>query len=333
MAEINVASKLSFGEIAKRTDPKGGLLEIFEAMNEQNPQLSRIPAVPCNQRYSHKINRRTSLPTGTWRKAYQGVASKASTTQAVTFNTALLEALSEVDATIVDTSEDPKGTRRQEDLAFVEGMSEQVWTALIEGTMTSAPEQFDGLQQYLNSLSHTMVFDGGNAGGTSIYAADFSPQTCYFIYPSGVTDRGTLGLKIDTAPDGGNGKVWRLDDNSNNYLVYRTQFQWWLGFVVRDELAIGRYANINPTVGGSNTFDENKIIEMLTYGRFGRGTTLLCTKEIMAQMRIRLKDKSNVNFDVARGLDGAQVLGFQGNGYFAPIYRCDAISTSETTVS
>jgi hypothetical protein len=331
MGEINVASKLSFGEIAKRSE----VGEIFEAIAEKNPPLSRIPAVACNQQYSHKIGRRTSVPSGTWTKAYKGVASKSSTTQVVTFNCALLEALSEIDARLVDTAQDPAKTRREEDMAFVPGLSEQVWESVITGTTTSAPEQFDGLQQYLNSLAQTMVFDGGNAGGTSIYVADFSPDKCYFIYPSGVRDRGQFGLKVDTNPDGGNGKVWTTEDAdaTKKYLVYRTLFQWWLGFVVRDELSIGRYANINPTVGGSNTFDENKLIEMLTYGNFGRGTTLLCTKEIQAQMRIRLKDKSNVNFDVARGLWGEEVLGFRGNGYFAPIYRCDAISTSEATVS
>jgi len=329
MSEVNIASKLSFGELAKRTAPGGGLVEIFEAMNEVNPELSRIPAVQCNQRYSHKINRRTSLPSGTWRKAYQGVAAKASTTQAQTFNTALLEALSEVDATLIDTSEDPKGTRRQEDMAFVEGMSQQIWDSIITGTSTSAPEQFDGLQQYYNSLSQTMVFDGGNAGGTSIYVVDFNPNAWYLIYPSGVTDRGTLGLKINSNPDGGNGTVWTLDSNSNPYLVYRTQFQWWLGLVGRDELAAGRVANINPTVGGANTFDENDLIELLNYGRFREGTTILCTKEIRAQMQIRLKDKNNVNFAVERGLSGQEVLMF-GN---APIFRCDAISTSESTVT
>lgn len=330
MAEINVASKLSFGEIAKRTAPGGGLLEIFEAMNEVNPELSRIPAVPCNQQYSHKISRRTSLPTGTWRQAYQGTTAKASTTQVATFGTALLEAISEVDATLIDTSSDPKGTRRQEDMAFVQGMSEQVWEAIITGTTTAYPEKFDGLQTYLNSLSQTMVFDGGNSGGTSIYVCDFSPQGCYLIYPSGVRDRGTLGLTIDTNPTGGNGKVWVKDASEGDYLAYRTLFQWWLGFVVRDELAIGRIANINPTVGGSNTFDENDLIELLEYGHFkGRGTTILCSKEIKAQMRIRLKDKANVNFSTAMGLSGEEILMF-GN---TPVFRCDAISTSESTVT
>ena len=334
MAEINVSSQLGFGELAKRLDPKGGFLEIFEAMNQVLPELSRIPAVPCNMPpYAHKVSRRTSLPTGSWTKHGEGVASKASTTQVVTFNCAKLEALSEVVADLIDSVAAGDGritARRQEDIAFVQGMTEQVWEAIITGTSTSAPEKFDGAQQYLSTLSQTMVFDGGNAGGTSIYVLDFAPDACFFVYPPAV-ERGEYGLVMDSNPDGGNGKVWttNADDATKKLLVYRTLFQWYLGFVVRDELRIGRYANINATVGGANTFDENKLIEMLEYGKFRSGTTILCCKEVKAQMRIRLKDKSNVNFALREGLGGVEILTFAG----IPVFRCDAISTSESTVS
>jgi hypothetical protein len=333
MAEINVASQLSFGEIAKRTAPGGGLMEIFEAMNEVNPVFPFIPALPANQRYSHKVSRRTSLPSGTWRKAYRGSAKKASTTQVQVFPCALLEALSEVDESLVDTSEDPEGTRRQEDMAFVEGMSQQVMDAIISGNSASAPEQIDGIQQYLNDLTQTTVMDGGNSGGTSMYVIDFSPKTCHLIYPPGVTDRGPLGLTIDTNPTGGNGKKWVGDGQTPEleYLAYCTQFKWWLGFVVRDMLAIGRYCNINATVGGSNGFDENKLIEMLNYGRFSpRSTYILCCKELKAQMQIRSKDKANVNWSTAMALSGEEVAMFGGS---IPVLRCDSISTSESAVS
>jgi hypothetical protein len=334
MGEINVASSLGFGELAKRLDPKGGFLDIFEAMNQVLPELSRIPAVPCNAGpYSHKVSRRTSLPSGTWTKFGKGVASSASTTQVVTFNCALLEALSEVNANLIDSIASAGGretARRQEDMAFVQGMTEQVWSSLITGTTTSQPERFDGLQQYLTTLSQTMVFDGGNAGGTSIYVVDFDTDACHFIYPPAV-DRGQYGLVVDTNPDGGNGKVWTTEENdaTKKLLVYRTLFQWWLGLVVKDELRIGRIANINATVGGSNTFDENDLIELLNYGKFRRGTTILCSKEIKVQMEIKLKDKSNVNFALSQGLGGVPVLQFRG----APVFRCDAIATNEGTVT
>jgi len=336
MSEINVSSSLGFGELSKRLDQRGGFLPIFEAISKKLPAINRIPAVPCNGpagSYTHKVNRRTSLPSGTWTKFGEGVASSASTTQVVTFNCALLEALSEVNANMIDSlggADAREKARSQEDIAFVEGMTEQVWDSLITGTTTSAPEQFDGLQQYLSSLSQTMVFDGGNAGGTSIYVADFSTDACFFIYPAGV-ERGEYGLVMDTNADGGNGKVWTEEssDATKKLLVYRTLFQWYIGFVVRDELAIGRIANINPTVGGSNTFDENDLIELLEYGRFGSGTTILCSKEIRAQMRIRLKDKNNVNFSVAQGLGGVEILTFAG----VPVFRCDAIGIAESTVT
>jgi hypothetical protein len=331
MSEINVATQLSFGEIAKRTAPGGGLHEIFEAMNEVNPVFKFIPAVPANRRYSHQVSRRTSLPTGTWRKAYKGTPKKASTTQVQNFPCSLLEARSEVDEDLIDTSEDPKGTRRQEDMAFVEGMSQQVMDAIISGSRSGSPEEIDGVQQYLNDLTQTTVMDGSNSGGTSIYVFDFSPKTCFLVYPPGVTNRGPLGLTINTNPTGGNGKEPVLDTDSNTYYAYVTQFKWWLGFVVRDMLSIGRYCNINPTVGGSNSFNENKLIEMLNYGRFNPRTTyILVCKELKAQMQIRAKDKGNVNFSIANALSGEEVTMFGG---YAPVLRCDSISTSESVVA
>lgn len=332
MAEINVAAKLSFGEVAKRIAPGDkDLLEIFEAMNEVNPVQKFIPAMQCNQLLSHKVNRRTSLPTGTWRKAYKGTASKASTTQVINTPVALLEALSDVDEDIIDNSPDPKGTRRQEDMAFTEGMAQQVMDAIIEGTTGDSPEEIDGLQQYLNALSDRTVIDGGASGGTSIYVVDFSPRTTFMIYPGAAQKRGPLGLQINSNPTGsGNGKVWVLDSDSNPYLAYRTQFKWWVGLVVRDELAIGRYANINATVGGSNSFDENKLIEMMNDGRFNPRTTyILVHRKIKTQMQIRAKDKGNVNFSVTNALSGEEIVMFGG---YAPVLQTDAVKTNEPVV-
>ncbi|NIP27444.1 MAG: hypothetical protein GWN55_03855, partial [Phycisphaerae bacterium] len=72
-------------------------------------------------------------------------AKKASTTQTQWFHVGLLEALSEIDEDLIDTSDDPKGTRRQEDIAFVEGMQQQVMDAIISGTETGQPERINGL--------------------------------------------------------------------------------------------------------------------------------------------------------------------------------------------
>lgn len=333
MAEINVAQKFSFGELAKRVAPGDkDLMEIFEAMNEVNPVLRFIPAVKANQILSHRINRRTSLPQGTWRKAYKGTASKASTTQVLNIPLSLLEARSEIDEDIVDNSPDPQGTRRTEDMAFTEGMSQQVMDAFIGGSTAGAPEEFDGLQQYLDDLSLRTVIDGGNSGGTSIYIVDLSPRTTYFVYPSAASNRGLLGLQINTNPTGGGSGKEKVDDSDGNpYYAYVTQFKWWVGLVVRDELGVGRYANINATVGGSNSFDENKLIEVMNDGRFNPATTfLLVHRKMLTQMEIRAKDKSNVNFDFTNALSGERVVRFGGR---AMVLQTDAVTTTESTVT
>lgn len=335
MSEINVASQLSFGEIAKRTDPKGMPVQIFEAMDKIDPVLKFIPAVECNHPYQHWVTRRTSLGSGTWRKFYKGSAKTSTTTQVAKFEVGLLEALSEVDEDIIDGAAGGEGgriaMRRQEDIGIASGMGQQVMSTLISGSSSGSPEEIDGLQQYLNSLSQLTVMDGSNSGGTSIYAVDFNVSTgVYMIYPSGASGRGPLGLSVITNPAGGNGKKWVTDSDDNEYLAYCTQFKWWVGLCITDELSVGRYANINPTVGGSNTFDENKLIEMLEYGHFRPATTfLLVPKEIKAQMRIRAKDKANLNFSIANGLSGEEIVVFGGE---AQVLRSDSISTSESVV-
>ncbi len=335
MGEINVASKLSFGEIAKRIDGKGMPVEIFEAMDEINPVFKFIPAVECNHPWQHWVTRRTSLGSGTWRKFYKGSQTTSTTTQVAKFEVGLLEALSVIDEDIVDGAVGGKAgriaIRRQEDVGIASGMSQQVMDTLISGSSSGSPEEIDGLQQYLNSLSQLTVMDGGNSGGTSIYAVDFNTRNgVYMIYPSAAVGRGPMGLSINANPAGGNGKKWQTDGSGNDYLAYCTQFKWWVGLCITDELAVGRYANINATVGGSNNFNENHLIEMLEYGHFNPRTTfLLVSKEVKAQMRIRAKDKANLNFSIANGLSGEEIVVFGGE---AQVLRCDSISTSESVV-
>jgi len=326
MSEINVNSQLTFRELVNRTAPGDkDMAEIAEVMAEKNELLLDIPWFECNQLVSEKFPRRTGLPTGTWRQAYQGVARKASTTQPVVVPVALLEAGSEIDEDIVDNAPNPKEFRRSEDIAFTEGLAQQVADAFIESTQAGSPEKFDGLQIHLNALSQTNVIDGGNAGGTSIYAVNWGRRRTYGIYPAAAANRGPLGLTIK---DKGREKVF--DGSDNPFYAFVTQFKWWCGLCVRDELTICRYANINPTQGGSNSFDEDKLITLLNRCRMAPATTrIYCNQEIKTQMQIRAKDKGNIQWLPSNGLSGIPVVGFLGR----PVRQLDAIKTDEPTVS
>lgn len=326
MATQTVNSQLTFRELSNRLAPGDkDLAEISEVMTERNEMLLDIPWRQCNRILSEHFPRRTSLPTGTFRKAYQGVATKTSTTQPVVEPVALLESLSEIDEDIVDNAPDPMGFRRTEDIAFVEGLSQQLADAYLESQQAGDPEKFDGLKIRLNDLNQTNVIDGGNSGGTSIYVIDWGPRQVYGIYPAAAAKRGTLGLQMIDKD-----VVHVLDDSSNTYHVYRTQFKWWTGLCIRDELATARYANINPTIGGANSFNEDLLIELIDRCHFRIATTRMYVNvRVKSQMRIRLKDKGNVNFSTREGLGGVEVLTFMD----VPVRRFDAIKTDESVVT
>lgn len=325
MATKTVNSQLTFRELSNRLAPGDkDLAEIAEVMEEDNEMLLDIPWFQCNQILSEKIVRRTALPQGTLRKAYKGVKTKTSTTQVVIEPVALLETLSDIDETIVDNAPDPMGFRRSEDMAFVSGLSQQLADLFLEGKLAGTPEGIDGFQVRLDDLTQTNVIDGGNSGGTSIYVIDWSKRTVYGIYPAAGANRGTLGLKIRDKD-----VVDTLDDDGDIFHVYRTQFTWWMGIAVKDELRTCRYANINATIGGTNSFNENLLIELMNRCKLRPATSrIYVNAEIATQMQIRAKDKGNINWGQENGLSGIEQLTFNR----VPIRRLDAIKTDESTV-
>ncbi len=61
----------------------------------------------------------------------------------------------------------------------------------------------------------------------------------------------------------------------------------------------------------------------------GPGRRIYVNEDIMTQMEIRLKDKTNVNFTKVDGLAPGPVLMFKG----VPVRQCDQILNTETAVS
>jgi len=316
MSTLYPNSQLTFLELSKSILDKG-MIDIAEVMNaNQGRILEDIPWYECNQILSEKVARRATLPHGTWRKVNSGVAKEAASKQVAVEPTALLEARSEIDEALVDNAPNPVQFRRNEDLAFVEGLSQEFAKTLIwgttEGSAVVAPEEIVGLQQRLAALSLTTVVDNGGTTAstlTSIYVVNWGRNTVYCIYPAAAAKRGKLGLStVDK------GTEPCLDASDNKFYAYVTQFKWYVGLAVKDELAIGRVPNIDITSGsGKYTFDEDKLIEVLNLGHFeGPGTRIYMNKTIATQGQIRLKDKSNVNWSTSEGLGGLPIMTFSG---------------------
>ncbi len=337
MASLTANAQLSFSEQANRTLDKD-LIEIVEAVNSnQDDLLKFIPWEECNMLEGHKITRRSYVPEPTLRKDNEGVADTATVTQTVIEPTAMLEDRSEIDEKHLLRLPANKRDqyRRNEDIGHIEGMGQKFAKMLIWGTTNNAalalPEAFLGLQQRLNSTAQTTVIsNGGSNGGsmTSIYVMSLGLKGAYCIYPAPLDSQTFMGLAVRNK-----GREFRYTSVANRTGLYKyvTQFQWACGLAVADELSIGRIPNIDVQTGsGYFPFNEDKLIELLEIGHFGPGTVIVMNKTIRTQARIRLKDKSNVNWDKMTGLSGKKILTFDE----IPVIGLDTniITNAESTI-
>ena len=322
MANIDSYTSLNLVELAKRTG-NGNLLLIAEVLTEKNAMLKDAAWVQANQLTSHKITRRQALPSGTWRQLNAGVPSEVSHTVQVVEPIGMLESYSLVDKVLANLAPNPQQFRSDEDMAFVEGMSQSLTDALIYGAITTNPDQFDGFATRYNDLALSNVYDGGGATDlTSIYIVKWGERGdgCHIVYPRASESMGinVNDLGEDTVQDG----------SGNEYQAFRTHFQVFSGLCVRDDRAFARIANVDSTVAWSTSNIDNIMIEALNNFWDLNATAIYVNRAIMTQMDIQAKDKDNVYYTPGE-VWGQPTTMFRG----IPVRLTDAILNTETAVT
>jgi hypothetical protein len=205
--------------------------------------------------------------------------------------------------------------------SFMEGLSQEMAATMLYGNALTAPEEFTGLAPRMDALAATAnVIGGGATTGESIYCVTWGVNTVFMAYPRNTTG----GLQHEDL-----GIQDAFDSSGNRFRAYCDRFVWRAAMVVKHPKAIARYANLEGT-GTTTTFDEDELIRLLNRMVTGPGTRIYVSREMLSQMQIRLKDKTNVYFSRGDGLDAGGVpLTF--NGF--PVKMCEAIVDSETTVA
>jgi hypothetical protein len=321
MADVT-DSRLGLVEVVKRHDPNGNLATIAEVLAQTNEIVADAVWKEGNDIFSNKTVRRSSLPTGTWRKLNRGVAAESSDTVELIDTIGILESRAENDVEIINAFSNPQQARMDESMAFIEGLSQEMAATMIYGNATLAPEEFTGLAPRLDALAATanVIGGGGSTTLTSIYVVTWGPNSVFMAYPRNTT----AGLQHE---DLGIGDA--LDASSNKFRAYIDRFVWRAGMVVKNPKCIARYANLEPT-GTTTTFDEDELIRLINRMVVGPGTRIYASTNMLTQMQIRLKDKSNVYFTREQGLDGGgPVLRFQG----IPVRKVEQILDTETVIS
>lgn len=325
---------LQLADLFRRQDNMGQIVEIIEMLEEINPILEDAMTIECNDGASHLTTTRTGLPQGTWRKLYQGVQPTKSTTRQVRDATGWLEAYSEVDAKLIELAgKGGAALRLSEAEAFVEGMSNQMASALFYSDTATDPDQFMGLAPRFNSLSAEnggQIVNGGGVGAdnTSIWFIVWSPKTCHLLYPKG----SMAGIQRKDL-----GETTKEKSDGSMYQVYREHFKWDVGMSVRDWRYVSRVANLDVSeinaTGTSNSIsiDEYMIdaYYKLRQRRVRNGkAAIYCTTSVKAALHKIAKDKTNVNLQVST-FEGQEIVSFIG----IPIREVDAILETESLVA
>lgn len=321
--ELEVNAQLTMIEWAKRHDPDGDTAMIVESLTETNEILFDIPWTEANDVFSHKVVRRTTQPSGSWRQFNTGVATETSKTQEVNETLGMLESYAEVDKALADTAADPMAFRNQEAKSFLEGMSQTMADTLMYGSSVTYPDRFDGFAVRMPSLdaSNNVIGSGGSGSDlSSIYIVQWGLDKVFCVFPRG---HKTMGVeRRDLGED--------TKGTTTLYQVYRDHFKITMGLAVRDDRCIARLANIENAA--TNGFDEDNLIKLLNrMPNSGRGSKLYVNDNIQSLMEIKLKDKTNVYYTAGggEGLAGEPMVKFRGNA----IRKVDAITQTEAALT
>ncbi len=243
---------LTYADWAKRLDDDGKTATIIELLSQTNEILDDMLVVEGNLPTGTKTTVRTGLPQATWRLLNYGVPKTKSTTAQVTDNCGMLEVYSEIDKYLAELNGNSASFRLSEDMAFLEGMNQQMATTLFYGNTLVNPERFMGFAPRYNTVTLATaqtaanVIDGGGTGSTnaSIWLVCWGPNTVNGLFPKGQIS----GLQHRDL-----GEWTLLDPNGNQYQGYRTHYKWDMGLTVRDWRYVVRICNIDVSLlGGVN---------------------------------------------------------------------------------
>lgn len=337
---------LTYADWAKRVDDDGKISTIINLLSQTNEILDDMLVVEGNLPTGHKTTVRTGLPSATWRLLNYGVVKTKSTTAQVTDNCGMLECYSEIDKDLADLNGNTAEFRLSEDMAFLEGMNQQMASSLFYGNTATNPERFMGLAPRYNTVTAATaqtavnVIDCGGtlSTNTSVWIVCWGPNTVHGIFPKG---------KISGLQHRDLGEWPLLDSNNNLYQGYRTHFKWDMGLTVRDWRYVVRLANIDVALlsGGSAANLINALIRgvhrlptapvqvsseqksdapdggMMQMGRLA----IYCNRTIRTYLDIQAVNKTNVLLRLEQW-EGKAITTFRG----IPVRTVDAVLSTES---
>lgn len=317
----------------KQTDGKGNIEStIIELLNMSNPVYQDAYAKECNDGSSNKTTVRTSLPEAEFRDFYGYITPSKSGTRQIVDKTGSLNALSVIDADLLEKSKNPEQFRLNEGLAFMEGMTQTFQRNFFYGNANTNPAGFDGLSVRYSKLSNDdtkvgfNVINGGGTGAvnTSIWFVTFGDLHTSLLYPEG----SQAGIKFTK----GSQREWETNKDGAKRPIYQDHYQHDVGVCVRDWRSTARIANIDiEELKKGNVKLDDLMLEAYyhteEFAQTGK-TFIYANREVCMALHKLAKDKANVHLDIEQ-YAGKRITTFLG----VPIRQCRTILNTEAKVA
>lgn len=331
MATIN-ATQPTLQDIISRMDPNGGIASIIESLSQENPILMDSVWKEGNLPTGHVFTSRKALPSGTWRRFNEGVATTKSRTDQITEACGMLEAYSKVDAGLAKLNGNEAAFRASEDRAFVQGLSNDLETAFVYSSTKTDPEKIMGFAPRLDSTTGSwggqVVLSDISASGSdqsSMWFVGWGLDTVFGIFPKGMKG----GLESEDL-----GKQLVNDGSSNPYTAYVTHYKWNVGLCVADARYLVRLANIDTSaIAATGKLLIQSMVKAYHQVKSWNGVrgAIYCNRKVYTYLHLQALDSvGNATLSIDKDLqNGGPVVRFMG----VPIRVTDAITNTEAVIS
>lgn len=325
---------LTLADLAKRQDPNRRIdSQIIEMRSEVNEWIRDAKWMQCNNGDSHKTTIRVTLPPTAWRVINRGVHPGKSVTKQVDEKTGQLAAISQVDNTLLDLSDDKMAFLLSEERAQTESLDQELSRTFFYGMLSEEPAAFNGLFSRYNDLNGLNVFNmrGSGATNTSLALVTWGDMTCHMLYPKGTA----AGIKRKFKAD-----ETLFDDDNGQYLGAKTFYEWHAGMALRDQRTCARVANIDVSkladliAQGAEDPLSRELVRMMTiahnsvFRHKGSGRMVwYANQTVFNMLHLMAVDKMNVSIGIEK-FEGVPVTTLLG----VPIRMCDQILDTEEPV-
>lgn len=237
-------------DFARMSDPDGAIADIAWLLAQANDVLKDMIFQEANMPLGHKVSVNSGLPQGTWRSNNQGTPSSKPLFSQYQFSIGMLTDYSKVDKAEATLYGQLGKFRWTQDQSHIEGLSQQIATAMFYSNEQVTPSQFTGFSPYYNTTTlanaqtaKNVINAGGSASAnTSMWLVGWGDNATFAIFPKGSQAGLVYEDKGDTRE--------LYDANGNGYEGYTSYFEWKIGLAVKNWQYNVRVANIDTTTAG-----------------------------------------------------------------------------------